>query len=146
MRSPIRTLDAFTLRDELKDAPGVFAQGRCGQELRIAGPLDFIATFAVNHSDGFRQHNRGRYEQFNANVGYRLTPFVETRFYAGAYIADKQLPGTLSLADALVDPTRTGGHTTSRRAPPLRRPSPTCATTSSQVHDSPAATMRCASI
>ncbi len=73
---------------------------------RIAGPLDFIATFTVNHSDGFRQHERGQYEQFNANLGYRFTPFVETRFYAGAYIVDQQLPGTLSLADALVDPTK----------------------------------------
>jgi iron complex outermembrane receptor protein len=73
---------------------------------RIVGPLDFIATFTVNHNDGFRQHERGQYEQFNANVGYRFTPSVETRFYLGAYIVDQQLPGTLSLADALGDPTK----------------------------------------
>jgi iron complex outermembrane receptor protein len=76
---------------------------------RVAGPLDFIGTFTVDHSDGFRQHSRGQYEQFNANVGYRFSPNVETRFYLGAYIVDQQLPGTLSLSDALNNPTKAAG-------------------------------------
>ncbi|MDI7066281.1 hypothetical protein QMO17_34145, partial [Klebsiella pneumoniae] len=33
---------------------------------RVVGPLDFIGTFTVDHNDGFRQHSRGQYEQFNA--------------------------------------------------------------------------------
>jgi iron complex outermembrane receptor protein len=73
---------------------------------RVVGPLDFIGTVTVNHADGFRQHERGQYEQFNANIGYRFSPTVETRFYLGAYIVDQQLPGTLSLNDALNNPTR----------------------------------------
>ncbi|CAG4914442.1 TonB-dependent receptor family protein [Paraburkholderia saeva] len=73
---------------------------------RVVGPLDFIGTFTVDHADGFRQHERGQYEQFNANVGYRFSPRVETRFYLGAYIVDQQLPGTLSLSDALNNPTK----------------------------------------
>lgn len=73
---------------------------------RVVGPLDFIGTFTVDHNDGFRQHERGQYEQFNANVGYRFSPRVETRFYLGAYIVDQQLPGTLSLYDALHNPTK----------------------------------------
>jgi iron complex outermembrane receptor protein len=76
------------------------------QVSRVIGPLDFIGTFTVNHADGFRQHERGQYEQFNANVGYRFSPTVETRFYLGAYIVDQQLPGTLSLNDALNNPTK----------------------------------------
>lgn len=73
---------------------------------RVMGPLDFIGTFTVNHMDGFRQHERGQYEQFNANVGYRFSPSVETRFYLGAYIVDQQLPGTLTLSDALNNPAK----------------------------------------
>lgn len=73
---------------------------------RVIGPLDFLATFSVNHADGWRDHERGQYEQFNANVGYRFSPSVETRFYVGAYVVDQQLPGSLSLADALNNPTR----------------------------------------
>ena len=70
------------------------------------GPLDFIGTFSVNHADGYRDHERGQYEQFNANIGYRFSPDVETRFYLGAYVVDQQLPGTLSLSDALNNPTK----------------------------------------
>lgn len=73
---------------------------------RVMGPLDFIGTFSVNHADGYRDHERGQYEQFNANIGYRFTPDVETRFYLGAYVVDQQLPGTLSLSDALNNPTK----------------------------------------
>lgn len=73
---------------------------------RVIGPLDFLATFSVNHADGFRAHERGQYEQFNANVGYRFSPRVETRFYLGAYVVDQKLPGTLSLTDALNNPTK----------------------------------------
>jgi iron complex outermembrane receptor protein len=73
---------------------------------RVVGPLDFIGTFSVNHADGYREHERGQYEQFNANIGYRFTPDVETRFYLGAYVVDQQLPGTLSLSDALNNPTK----------------------------------------
>ena len=73
---------------------------------RVMGPLDFIGTFSVNHADGYRDHERGQYEQFNANIGYRFSPDVETRFYLGAYVVDQQLPGTLSLSDALNNPTK----------------------------------------
>ncbi|WLE62290.1 TonB-dependent receptor [Burkholderia plantarii] len=72
---------------------------------RVIGPLDFLATFSVNHADGWRDHERGQYEQFNANLGYRFSPGVETRFYVGAYVVDQQLPGSLSLSDALHNPT-----------------------------------------
>ncbi|MDY7805025.1 TonB-dependent receptor [Burkholderia stagnalis] len=80
---------------------------------RVMGPLDFIGTFTVDHGDGFRQHARGQYEQFNANVGYRFSPRVETRFYVGAYIVDQKLPGTLSLSDALNDPTKAAANAVS---------------------------------
>ncbi|WP_179405529.1 TonB-dependent receptor family protein [Burkholderia guangdongensis] len=76
------------------------------QVSRVIGPLDFLATFSMNHADGYRNHETGQYEQFNANVGYRFSPTVETRFYVGAYVVDQLLPGTLSLSDALNNPTK----------------------------------------
>ncbi len=74
------------------------------QVSRVVGDFDFLVNGTVSHSDGFRQHMRQQYEQFNANLGYRISPDVETRFYAGAYITDQKLPGTLSLRQALIAP------------------------------------------
>ncbi|KVM10235.1 hypothetical protein WL05_14470 [Burkholderia ubonensis] len=56
----------------------------------MIGPLKFLANFSVNH----------------ANVGYRFSPAVETRFYVGVCVADQLLPGTPSLSDALNNPTK----------------------------------------
>ena len=75
-----------------------------GQVSRQIGAWDFLANLTVNHSEGYRNHERGQYEQLNANLGYRFSPSVETRFYFGAYIVDQLLPGTLSLNDALNNP------------------------------------------
>jgi len=77
-----------------------------GQVSRQIGNFDFLANLSVNHSEGYRDHERGQYEQFNANFGYRFSPAVETRFYVGAYVVDQLLPGTLSLSDALNNPTK----------------------------------------
>ncbi|QBR02175.1 TonB-dependent receptor family protein [Paraburkholderia pallida] len=73
---------------------------------RVIGPLDFIATFSSDHSGGYRDHATGNYQQFNANIGYRFSPTLETRFYVGAYVVNQLLPGTLSLSDALNNPTK----------------------------------------
>jgi iron complex outermembrane receptor protein len=77
-----------------------------GQVSRKIGEFDFLANATVSHSEGFRDHERGQYEQFNANFGYRFSPAVETRFYLGAYIVDQDLPGALSLSDALNNPKK----------------------------------------
>jgi len=77
-----------------------------GQVSRQIGAWDFLANLSVNHSEGYRNHERGQYEQLNANLGYRFSPTVETRFYFGAYIVDQLLPGTLSLSDALNNPRK----------------------------------------
>jgi iron complex outermembrane recepter protein len=76
------------------------AQGNV-QVSRVLGDFDFLINGTVSHSDGFRAHMNQQYEQFNANVGYRIGPNVETRFFFGTYITDQKLPGTLSLNQAL---------------------------------------------
>ncbi|CAM3140375.1 TonB-dependent receptor [Burkholderia ubonensis] len=65
----------------------------------MIGPLDFLANFSVNHADGCRDHERGQYEQFNANVGCRFSPAVETRFYVGVSVV-KAAPGAVSVSDS----------------------------------------------
>ncbi|WP_020203369.1 TonB-dependent receptor [Cupriavidus sp. WS] len=103
------TPTAFTAeaRNEVRVDGGSFGTARAsGQVSRQIGAFDFLASLSVNHADGFRAHERGQYEQFNANFGYRFSPAVETRFYLGAYVVDQQLPGSLSLGDALGSPRK----------------------------------------
>ncbi|WP_149538421.1 TonB-dependent receptor family protein [Siccirubricoccus phaeus] len=89
----------------LRAEGGTFGTWRLsGQASRIFGDWDVLGSATVAHQDGWRQHSRSQYEQFNANLGYRISDNVETRFYAGAYIVRQQLPGSLSLSDALNRP------------------------------------------
>lgn len=84
---------------------GSFGTARAsGQVSRQIGAFDFLANLSVNHSEGYRSHERGQYEQLNANFGYRFSPAVETRFYFGAYVVDQLLPGSLTLNQALTNP------------------------------------------
>jgi len=76
------------------------------QASRVLGDADFLVNGTVSHSNGFRQHSEQQYAQFNGNFGYRINENVETRFYAGIYVTNQQLPGTLTLKKALNDPTR----------------------------------------
>lgn len=71
---------------------------------RIAGPADFLISGTLTNSDGYRDHETQRTRNFNANLGYRLAPGVETRFFVGFYDTDQKLPGTLSLFNALNNP------------------------------------------
>ena len=75
------------------------------QASRISGPVDVLVNGTITNADGFRDHETQRTQNFNANLGYQLAPGVETRFYAGIYLTDQKLPGTLSLSDALSNPT-----------------------------------------
>ncbi|CAA2103593.1 Fe(3+) dicitrate transport protein FecA [Methylobacterium bullatum] len=72
---------------------------------RISGPADFLVSGTLTNSDGFRDHETQRTQNFNANVGSQLAPGVETRFYVGIYLTDQKLPGTLTLFNALTNPT-----------------------------------------
>jgi iron complex outermembrane receptor protein len=72
----------------------------------ISGDADALLNVTHSHQDGFRRHQNQDYTQVNANLGYRLAPGVETRFYLGVYETRQKLPGTLRLSDALAFPTR----------------------------------------
>ncbi|NOG70678.1 TonB-dependent receptor domain-containing protein [Roseicella sp. DB1501] len=90
----------------LRAEAGTFGTWRLsGQVSRNFGDADALANYSHFSTDGWRQHSRGQYDQFNGNVGYRLSDNVETRFYAGVYITRQQLPGALTLSQALTTPT-----------------------------------------
>ena len=80
-------------------AGGSPARCRGSSAMRMRWP-----TTRISRSDGWRQHSRSSYDQFNANVGYRISDNVETRFYAGVYGTRQLLPGTLTLGQALNTP------------------------------------------
>ncbi|WP_431271274.1 TonB-dependent receptor plug domain-containing protein [Dankookia sp. P2] len=89
----------------LRAEGGVWGTWRLsGQLSRVFGEADALANFSHFSTDGWRQHSRGSYDQFNGNVGYRLSDAVETRFYAGIYDTRQLLPGTLTLNQALNTP------------------------------------------
>ncbi|SDB57134.1 TonB-dependent receptor family protein [Belnapia rosea] len=99
------TAHTVTEANSLRIEGGTYGTWRLSGQVSAAfGEWDALAAGSVTHSDGWRQHSRSQYEQFNANLGYRLNDRVETRFYAGAYIVRQQLPGSLTLADALNRP------------------------------------------
>lgn len=103
------TPTAFTAEapNILRAEGGMFGTWRLsGQVSRVFGDWDALANGTVVHADGYRQHSRTQYEQFNANVGYRVSPDVETRFYLGDYNVRQELPGPLTLQDVLHNPTR----------------------------------------
>jgi iron complex outermembrane receptor protein len=89
----------------LRAEAGVWGSWRLsGQASRIFGEADALANFSHFSTDGWRQHSRGSYDQFNGNVGYRLSDNVETRFHAGIYGTRQLLPGALTLGQALNTP------------------------------------------
>jgi iron complex outermembrane receptor protein len=84
---------------------GGYGNGRAsGQASSVFGHADALVNATYSHSDGWREHERGDYGQFNANVGYRIAQNVETRFYGGYYAVNQLLPGSLTLQQAQDDP------------------------------------------
>ncbi len=64
------------------------------------------AWFAVtgDRSAGEREQARRRSLRFHGNVGVRISPTIQTRFYASAHTIEQELPGALPLAAVLTRP------------------------------------------
>lgn len=75
-----------------------------GQISRIIGDADFTVGGTVTRADGFRDHEDTNSEVFNGNIGYKITPDIETRFYGGVYNVDQDLPGALTLQQIRQNP------------------------------------------
>ncbi|SNS52602.1 iron complex outermembrane recepter protein [Sphingomonas laterariae] len=57
-----------------------------------------------DRSDGDRDHAKRSAIRFNGNIGLQLSDRIETRFYASLNHIDQELPGALTMAQALTDP------------------------------------------
>ncbi len=68
------------------------------------GPWDAFVTASNLEQDSFRDHGKQDSERLNANVGYRISPDAETRFYATYNNIEQEIPGGLTREQALTDP------------------------------------------
>lgn len=96
-----------------RDAPGLYLRGDAGSfdMLRglvsaggASGPVDFWAGISADRADGDRDHARRSSLRFNGNVGLQLSRAVSTRFYASVNTLDQDLPGALTMKQALTTP------------------------------------------
>ncbi len=69
------------------------------------GPWDGFVTASTQASDGFRDHSFGSSNALSANVGYQISPDVETRFYLNANEVRQRIPGSVDRTTALTSPT-----------------------------------------
>lgn len=69
-----------------------------------SGPADYWMGVSADTSDGDRDHAKRDSFRFHGNVGLKLSDAVETRFYASFNTINQELPGALTLTDALTDP------------------------------------------
>ncbi|MFD1331709.1 TonB-dependent receptor family protein [Methylopila musalis] len=70
----------------------------------VHGNADYFITGAWQRADGFRDHSSGDAARVSANIGYRLSENVETRFYLGANDIDQRIPGSVKRKEALGSP------------------------------------------
>lgn len=71
----------------------------------VNGPFDFFITGSWQEAGGFRDHSWGESTRASANLGYRLSPDVETRFYFNANDIMQRIPGSVTRSVALTSPT-----------------------------------------
>lgn len=70
----------------------------------VVGAADYFINVTAQESDGFRDHSDGESLRGTMNLGYRLAPDIETRFYLNAGTVDQRIPGGVTKSAALSDP------------------------------------------
>ncbi len=70
----------------------------------VAGAADYFITGTWQEQDGFREHSDGESARGAMNLGYRLTPDMETRFYVNANYVRQRIPGAVTREEALTNP------------------------------------------
>ncbi|MBR1163380.1 TonB-dependent receptor family protein [Bradyrhizobium elkanii] len=69
------------------------------------GPWDGFVTASTQASNGFRDHSFGSSNRLNGDIGYQISPDVETRFYFNANEVRQRIPGSVDRTTALTSPT-----------------------------------------
>jgi iron complex outermembrane receptor protein len=70
----------------------------------VFGPADYFITGSHQSQDGFRQHSDGESTRANANLGYRFSENMETRFYINSNTIRQRIPGEVTRDLALNNP------------------------------------------
>lgn len=92
-------------RLELRGEIGSFDYRRSGIATGgVAGDLDYFVSSSTFEQDGFRDYAYQRAERTNANLGYRFSEDVETRFYLGYANSISELPGGLTKRQLTLNP------------------------------------------
>ena len=70
----------------------------------VVGAFDYYLATSLFEQDGFRRHAKQDTRRNFANLGYQLTPQLETRFYVGHVESISALPGSITKRQLGVDP------------------------------------------
>jgi iron complex outermembrane receptor protein len=70
----------------------------------VKDSVDYNAMVSYAQQDGYRDWSEQQNLRFFGNVGIRITPNLETRFFFTALNSDSQLPGTLTKAQLESNP------------------------------------------
>lgn len=73
-----------------------------------SGDVDYWGGITGLTSGGYREHSEVRSLYGHANLGWRVSDKIETRFYLTALSDNFELAGSLRLADALANPRAAG--------------------------------------
>lgn len=71
----------------------------------VSGAADYFVSATIQEQDGFRDHSEGNSERLALNIGYKITPDFETRFYLNANRIRQDIPGAVTKTEALTNPT-----------------------------------------
>jgi iron complex outermembrane receptor protein len=72
----------------------------------VSGVFDAFVTASLQEQDGFREHSDGDAFRGSGNLGVRLSPNAETRFYLNGANVNQRIPGAVTREIALTDPER----------------------------------------
>ncbi|MEX2488291.1 MAG: TonB-dependent receptor, partial [Pseudomonadales bacterium] len=70
----------------------------------IVGDADYFLSLSALRQAGFRDFSKQKNKRLFGNVGYRLRPRIETRFFLTALETDSELPGNLTKAQLNSNP------------------------------------------
>lgn len=70
----------------------------------VYGPADYYISLSGMQEDGYREHSDGDNLRGYANIGYKITPDAETRFYFSAVDVNRSFAGALTKTQALSNP------------------------------------------
>ncbi|MEN5100581.1 TonB-dependent receptor [Stenotrophomonas sp. TWI809] len=96
-----------------RDTPGLelhYEAGARGYQKRgislggVQDAVDYFIAYTDTEYDGYQQHAAGKGKGAVANVGWQLTPDLETRFFLRYRETDHETPGRLTRAQIRNDP------------------------------------------